>query len=192
MEKIKIVGIVGSLRKGSYNRMLMDAAIEVKPEDCVIEVADISQIPLYNQDNESEVPQPVVVLKEKIKSADAILVATPEYNYSIPGVLKNAIDWASRPYDLDVFSGKAVGLMSASIGQMGGGRAQYHLRQSFVFLNAFTINKPEVMVSFAPEKFDGEGRLKDDKTKEVVRKMLVNLIELARILKQSGKVFEKI
>jgi chromate reductase len=190
MEKIKIVGIIGSLRKQSYNRMLMNAAIKLKPDNCEIEIADISEIPPYNQDIENSAPESVVVLQKKIKEADAVLISTPEYNYSVPGVLKNAIDWASRPYGSDAFTSKAIGIMSASIGQIGGARAQYHLRQSFVYLDAFTVNKPEVMLSFANEKFDDKGELKDEKTKELIRLLLTNIISLARLMEKNEKTVE--
>ena len=147
--KIKILGIVGSLRKNSYNKALMRAAVQAAPENAEIEIFDISVIPVFNQDFENEPAKTVKDFKAKIKAADAILIATPEYNYSIPGVLKNAIDWASRPYGDNVFEGKPVAVMSASIGKLGGARAQYHLRQAFVFLNMFPINNPEVMLSQA-------------------------------------------
>ena len=192
MENLRIIGIVGSLRKDSYNRMLMNAAIKLKPEGCTIEVADISKIPLFNQDIENKEPETVSVLRRKIKDADAVLISTPEYNYSVPGVLKNAIDWVSRPYGYDAFDSKPVGLMSASTGQIGGARAQYHLRQSFVFLNAFTINKPEVIVSFATEKFDQNGELKDEKAKELIRLLLKNLIALTKIIRENKTVVENL
>jgi chromate reductase len=121
----------------------MRAAVELTPENASIEVFDLTPIPPFNQDWERDPPQIVKDLKAKIRVADALLIATPEYNYSIPGVLKNAIDAASRPYADKVFDGKPVAIMSASIGRLGGARAQYHLRQSFVFLNMHPINHPE-------------------------------------------------
>jgi chromate reductase len=128
-------------------------------------------------------PEKVKEFKAKIKAADAILIATPEYNYSISGVLKNAIDWASRPYGDNSFKGKPVGLMSASIGILGGARAQYHLRQSFVFLDMYPLNKPEVMVAFAPQKFDRNGKLTDESTRKIIRQLLENLVDWTRRLK---------
>jgi len=114
--------------------------------------------------------------KAKIKAADAILIATPEYNYSIPGVLKNAIDSASRPHGDNAFEHKPVAMMGASTGMMGSARAQYHLRQCFVFLTCFALNHPEVMVSSAHEKIDGEGKLTDEKTRERIRELLESLV----------------
>ncbi len=174
--KVKILGIVGSLRKGSYNKALMRAAIEVKPEDSDIEFFDIAEIPPFNQDNENNPPQIVKSLKAKIKAADALLIATPEYNYSVPGVLKNAIDSASRPYSDRVFDDKPVALMSASIGRLGGARAQYHLRQSFVYLNMHPINYPEVMLAQAQQNVDANGNLRNEETRRLIRQLLEELV----------------
>lgn len=139
-KKVKILGFVGSLRKGSFNRALMRTAIELAPEGAELEVFDLEGIPPFNQDLENQPPQQVKEFKAKIRNADALLIASPEYNYSIPGVLKNAIDWASRPHGYNAFEGKPVAVMSASIGRLGGARAQYHLRQSFVYLNMHPLN----------------------------------------------------
>ncbi len=173
VKTVNILGFAGSLRKGSYNRALLRAAVELAPAGCKIESFDLAGIPPVNQDLERTPPDIVATFKTKIRAADAILIVTPEYNYSIPGVLKNAIDWASRPYGDNAFEGKPVAMMSASIGMMGGGRAQYHLRQSFVFLNMFAVNRPEVMVPFADKKFDQNGRLTDEQS----RKLIVGLLE---------------
>jgi chromate reductase len=184
MEKqIIILGFAGSLRKGSYNKALLRAAAELVPKGAKLEIFDIEGIPLYNQDLEYEMPAKVKEFKAKIRSADAILVATPEYNYSIPGVLKNAIDWASRPPGDNSFEGKPVAVMSASIGMLGGARAQYHLRQVFVTLNMHPINKPEVIVPFAKDKFDENGQLKDDTTRTRIRELLENLVAWTKKLK---------
>ena len=123
----------------------------------------------------------MVEFKQKIKTADAILIVTPEYNYSVPGVLKNAIDWASRPSGNNSFQGKNAAIMSASIGMLGGARAQYHLRQSFVTLDIYALNKPEVFVTFAAQKFDAEGRLVDEKTREVVKVLLRTLSDRTKL-----------
>lgn len=180
---VNILGFAGSLRKDSYNRALLRAALELIPEDARLGVIDLEGIPPFNQDLEQLPPDKVKEFKAKIKSADAILIATPEYNYSIPGVLKNAIDWASRPYGDNAWEGKPVAVMSASIGMLGGARAQYHLRQCFVFLDMHPINRPEVMVTFAPQKFDDKGRLVDEKAKELVSELIVNLVAWTRRLK---------
>ncbi len=183
-DKVKILGFVGSLRKGSYNRALMRAAVELVPEDALIEVFDLAPIPLFNQDLEMNPPQIVRDFKSKIKAADALLIATPEYNYSIPGVLKNAIDAASRPYMDNSFNGKPVAIMSASTGMLGGGRAQYHLRQSFVFLNMYPINRPEVMLAHAKDHVDESGNLTNLETRELIRKLLEELIRWTRELQR--------
>jgi chromate reductase len=132
-KKVKILGFAGSLRKQSYNRGLLQAALEVAPStNCNLEIFDLEGIPLYNQDEENKLPKSVVQLKAKVRAADAILIATPEYNYSIPGVLKNALDWASRPYGDNAWDNKPVAIMGASPGMQGTSRSQYHLRQVFV------------------------------------------------------------
>lgn len=180
---INILGFAGSLRKGSYNRALLRAAVELTPQDARLEVFDLEGIPLFNQDLEQSMPDKVKEFKSKIRSADAILIVTPEYNYSIPGVLKNAIDWASRPFGDNSFEGKPVAVMSASPGILGGARAQYHLRQVFVFLNVHPVNRPEVFVTLANQKFDEKGTLTDEKTKEFVQKLLEALVTWTRKLK---------
>jgi len=177
---------VGSLRKGSYNKALMRAAVELTPENALIEVFDLAAIPPFNQDLEKDPPQIVKAFKAKIRAADAILIASPEYNYSISGVLKNAIDAASRPYGDNAFDGKPVAVMSASIGMLGGSRAQYHLRQSFVFLNMYPINHPEVMLANAKDHVDEKGVLTNQDTLDLIKELLEELVlwtrKLARAL----------
>ena len=182
-KKIKILGFAGSLRKASYNRSLLRAALELVPEDASLETFDLEGIPPFNQDFENQPSERVKEFKARIKAADAILIATPEYNYSIPGVLKNAIDCASRPYGDNAFEHKPVAIMGASIGMSGSAKAQYHLRQCFVFLTCFALNQPEVMVPFAQEKFDEDGNLKDPKIREKIRELLESLIAWTRRLK---------
>lgn len=177
---IKILGIAGSLRKGSYNRAALREARNLVPEDTQIEIFELDAIPPFNQDKEDPAPRIVIDLKEKIRSSDAVLFVTPEYNYSVPGVLKNAIDWASRPYGDSALDGKPAGIMGASIGSLGTARAQYHLRQMFVFLNIFTFNRPEVMIANATEKFDQNGRLTDEETRKRIREFLQVLVRWAR------------
>ncbi len=181
---VAILGFAGSLRKGSYNKSILNAAAELVPKGIKLETFDLEGIPPFNQDLESNMPREVEEFKKKIKTADAILIATPEYNYSIPGVLKNAIDWASRPYGDNAFEGKPVAIMSASGGMLGGARAQYNLRQMFVFLNMYPINRPEVMVSFAGEKIDEKGRVVDAKTREKIGELLESLIAWTAKLKK--------
>jgi chromate reductase len=182
-EQISILGFAGSLRPDSYNRALLRVALELMPNDAKLEVFELDGITAFNQDFESSPPKKVKEFKRKIKAAEAILIVTPEYNYSVPGVLKNAIDWASRPYGDNAFEGKPVAMMSASTGMLGGARAQYHLRQSFVFLNMYPVNKPEVFVTFARQKFDDKGRLLDQKTKDLIGELLVNLVAWVKKLK---------
>jgi chromate reductase, NAD(P)H dehydrogenase (quinone) len=182
--KLKVLGFAGSLREGSYNKALLRAATDLLPEDANLEVFDIDGIPLFNQDNEADMPTKVKQFKAKIREADAILIATPEYNYSIPGVLKNAIDCATRPYGDNPFDGKPVAIMSASIGMLGGARAQYHLRQTFVFLNMYPVNGPEVIVPFAQDKFNASGKLVDENTKKFLQQLLQHLADWTKRLKQ--------
>jgi chromate reductase, NAD(P)H dehydrogenase (quinone) len=183
-KKISILAFGGSLRKGSYNKALLRTALEVVPGDAQLEVFDIAGIPAFNQDLEKDQPQIVKDFKAKIRGADAVLIATPEYNYSIPGFLKNAVDAASRPYGDNAFDGKPVALMGASVGMLGTGRAQYHLRQSCVFLNMYPLNQPEVMVPFAQEKIDENGRVTDAKTREKIKELLEALVVWARKFKK--------
>jgi chromate reductase, NAD(P)H dehydrogenase (quinone) len=182
--KLKILGFAGSIRIASYNKALLRAAADLMPEGTNLEIFDIDGIPAFNQDTENNMPEKVKDFKSKIREADAILIATPEYNYSVPGVLKNAIDFATRPYGDNPFNGKPVAIMSASVGMLGGARAQYHLRQIFVYLNMHPINGPEVIVPFAQNKFDTSGNLVDENTQMFVRQLLQNLVNWTRKLKQ--------
>lgn len=170
---IHLLGISGSLRKGSYNTGLLRAAAELLPENTTLTLADISDIPLYNQDVFDEgMPAPVQRLREQIGDADALVIATPEYNYSVPAVLKNAIDWASRPAPTTPLNQKPVAIMGASGGQFGTVRAQLHLRHILVYLDMLPLNKPEVLVNGARSKFDAEGNLTDQPTRELIRQQL--------------------
>lgn len=178
-DNIKLLGISGSLRKGSFNTTLLRAAQEMAPDGMTVDIADLSDIPLYNEDvREQGYPQPVQALRNQIRDADAVLIATPEYNYSIPGVLKNAIDWASRPPE-QPFDAKIVGIMGASPGRIGTARAQYHLRQCFVFLNATVLNKPEVMVGGAGQAIE-DGKLTDETTRGFVKDLQTALSDAVK------------
>jgi chromate reductase len=177
---LKIFGISGSLRKGSFNRMLLRTAQQLTPEDAKLESYErLGEIPPFNQDEESSPPPVVVDLKHQIRGSDAILIVTPEYNYSVPGVLKNAIDWASRPYGDSAWKNKPVAIMGASPGILGSARAQYHLRQMFVFLDMYAVNQPEVMIAQANQRFDREGNLTDETSKKLIRQLLERLVSLA-------------
>ena len=184
-DPIRILGIAGSLRKQSFNKGALRAAQKLCPEGAAIEAFDLEGIPPFNQDEEKSAPQRVKDLKEKIRQADAILLVTPEYNYGLPGVLKNAIDWASRPYGDNAWDGKPVAIMSAALSMGGGVRAQYQLRQSFVFLNMDAVVQPEVAIGNAPERFDKDANLTDETSKKLIGQLLRNLLEKTRLRKQA-------
>jgi chromate reductase len=177
---VRILGIAGSLRKASYNRAALRAAASLAPEGCTLEVFDLDGIPPFSEDHEASPPAAVVELKRKIRAADAVLFSTPEYNYSVPGVLKNAIDWASRPYGDSAWTAKPAAIMGASVGMFGTVRAQYHLRQIMVFLDMFPINKPEVMITNCSPRFDAQGNLTDERTRELIRQLMQNLASWSR------------
>src|SRR5688572_66904 len=183
--QVRILGIAGSLRRESYNRAALRAATQLVPEGATIDIFELDGLPGFNQDEEQQPPATVVELKRRIREADAVLFVTPEYNYSIPGVLKNAIDWASRPYGDSAWNGKPAAIMGASVGVIGTARAQYHLRQMMVFLNMFPVNQPEVMIGNAADRFDGAGNLTDETTKKLIRQLLQNLVQWTGRLGQS-------
>ena len=182
-DAITILGIAGSLRKDSYNKAALRAAQQLCPQGAKLEICDIAGLPLFNQDEERNPSPKVQDFKQRIRAADAILIATPEYNYSIPGVLKNAIDCASRPYGDSAWAGKPVALMSASTSIFGGVRAQYHLRQSFIFLNMDDVKQPEVAIPSAAQRFDAQGNLTDETSKKLIAQLLQNLVAKARAAK---------
>jgi chromate reductase len=179
---INVLGFAGSLRKASWNRGLLRAAQQAAVPDMVIELFDISDIPLYSEDvRQRGFPPAVQSFRERIRTADALLIATPEYNYSVPGVLKNAIDWASRPPD-QPFRDKPIALMGASAGMFGTTRAQHHLRQSFVYLEGRLLARPEVQIPAAAQKFDADGNLTDEPSRALVADQLVALAAWTRRL----------
>ena len=179
---INVLAICGSLRTGSYNRAALRTAIELKPPGMAIETADISAFPLYNEDVRAQgFPPPVETVRRQIAAADALLFVTPEYNYSMSGVLKNAIDWASRPPD-QPFAGKPVAIMGAAAGMAGSARAQYDLRRCCVFLDMHPLNKPEVLIGQAQTKFDAEGRFTDEVGRGLIRDLLVALEQWTRLI----------
>jgi chromate reductase len=182
IEKTRILGIAGSLRKESFNRGVLRAASELVPDNAQIDIFELDGIPGFNQDEEGSPPEKVAELKQRAREADAILFVTPEYNYSIPGVLKNAIDWASRPYGDSAWAGKPAAIIGASIGSIATARAQYHLRQVMVFLDMHPLNHPEVMIGNCSDKFDASGNLTDEPTREFIRKQLETLVEWSKKL----------
>jgi chromate reductase len=171
---MKIVGIGGTLRKGSFSRSLLLEAQKLVPDGVVIELTEFGDFPLYNPD--IPIPDSVQTFKNKVKTADAILFSTAEYDYSVPGSLKNAIDWASRPYGDNSFEDKPAAIMSESIGNVSGSRAAYHLRQIMVYLDMHVLNKPEVMVPNINTVFDKQGNLTDEHTKEKIKELIQALV----------------
>lgn len=185
-DTIRVLGISGSLRKNSVNSGLLRAAVRVAPSGMSISIFDLKSIPLYNEDIlTAGVPEAVTTFKDAISKCDALLIATPEYNYSIPGVLKNAIDWASRPIKDSPLAGKPLALMGAG-GKMGTVRAQLALRQVAIYLNMHLLNRPEVLVMGAQDKFDAEGNLNDEPTLKAVRVLLESLADWTRRLQGAG------
>ncbi len=182
-ETIKILGIAGSLRQASFNRAALRAAQGLLPAGVTLELFDLAVIPMFNQDTEAQPAAEVVQFKKRIRAADAVLISTPEYNYSIPGVLKNAIDCASRPYGDSAWTGKPVALMGASTSMFGSARAQYHLRQVFVALDMLPLNRPEVMIGHATKAFDAQGSLVDATSRDLLRKLLEDLVAWTRHVK---------
>ena len=179
-----VCAIAGSLRKASYNRALLRVAQELAPPDMEIRIFDrVGEIPPYNEDVEKQGdPEPVQALKRAIAEADALLLATPEYNQGVPGLLKNAIDWASRPARRSVLAKKPTAIFGASIASTGSARAQSQLRQDLVFSDVPVLVQPEILVYRAQEKFDAELRLTDDKTREYIGKLLAGLADWTRRL----------
>jgi chromate reductase, NAD(P)H dehydrogenase (quinone) len=179
-DMIKILGIPGSLRQGSYNKAALRAAQKLLPAGAALESFELDGIPPFNQDLEAAPPPKVIELRARIRAADAVLFVTPEYNYSVPGVLKNAIDWASRPYGDSAWTGKPAAVMGASIGARGTVRAQLHLRQSFVFLDMPAVIQPEVLIDNAGTRFDERGELIDETSKKLIAQLLEALIDLVK------------
>ena len=182
--KVAILGMSGSGRKKSFNSALLEAEKQLLPENATLEVVDISRLPLYNQDLEHDMPEVVREFKEKIRGADAILIATPEHNYSITAVLKNAIEWGNRPPRDASWSGKPAAIISASTGLRGGARAQLHLRQIMIDLNMHSINRPLLLVANADEKFNQDLKLVDDQVLQTLRYVLSSLVEWTRKLQR--------
>lgn len=179
-QPLRILGIPGSLRQASWNRAALGAVGELLPPGVVLEVFDLAGIPLFNEEQEAAPDPRVLALREAVRTADGVYFATPEYNYSIPGVLKNAIDWASRPYGQSAWQGKPAAILSASTGVLGGIRAQYHLRQVLVSQDMAVVAQPEVVIGQAGTRFDGAGRLTDPVTRELLSRQLGVLVALMK------------
>jgi chromate reductase, NAD(P)H dehydrogenase (quinone) len=181
MSDIVILGIPGSLREGSYNRALLETAADVAPDGVEIEILDLHDIPMYNSDVEKRGdPEPVAELKQRIADADGVLIATPEYQHGIPGVLKNALDWASRPPGGSAMIDKPVTTIGASPSPVGTARAHLQLRRTLIYLQADIVSRPEVLVSSAPEKFE-EGRLTDEDSLGFLTQLMETFTEHIRL-----------
>ena len=180
---LSILAVAGSLRRASFNRGLVRAAVEVAPAGITVTTFDLIDVPLFNADVEARGDPPAVAaLKTAIQESDALLIASPEYNHCIPGVLKNAIDWASRPARASALTGKPVAIMGASPGRGGTARAQAQLRDGLTYTNGYVLPLPEVLVPLADEKFDADGNLLDEATRAEVRDLLVALAAWTRRL----------
>jgi chromate reductase len=180
---MNVLVLIGSLRRGSFNRLTYNAAVSLAPPGMTFEEGEIAAVPLYDDDLRVRegYPETAALLRERLAAADAVLIVSPEYNYSVPGTLKNAIDWLSRPPD-QPFKGKPVAIMGASTGRFGTVRMQHHLRQILVFVEALPLAKPEVMISFAARAFDAEGRLIDPAARDVIAAQLEALATWTRLL----------
>lgn len=183
---LRILGLAGSLRKASFNRGLLRAAAALVPPEATLETFELDGIPVFSEDEERNFPARVDALKQRIRAADALLIATPEYNHSFPGVLKNALDWASRPYGDSAWAGKPAALLGASPGMLGTARAQSHLRQVLVALEVHALERPELLIAGAGKLFDAQGNLTDEPTRARVRKLLAALVAWTRRLKGPG------
>lgn len=172
MRKYKIAVIVGSLRKESYNLKTAKALIEMAPESLSLEMLNISNLPMFNEDLEATPPKEWVTFREHIIAADGVLFLTPEYNRSVPGVLKNALDVGSRPYGQNSWDGKPAGIVSVSIGNISGFGANHHLRQSLVFVNMHTMAQPEAYIGGAGSLFDEKGKLINESTREFLNSFM--------------------
>ena len=181
--ELNVVTICGSLRKGSYAAAVLRALPALSPGGMgFTPFPSIGDVPHYDGDLEtsSGVPHSIALLANAMRETDGVIIVSPEYNYSVPGVLKNTIDWVSRPYGDSAWKGKPVAIMGASAGVLGTARAQYHLRQTFVFLDMPVVNQPEVMIGSAAAKFDANGNLADDMAKKLIGQLLTNLCDLAK------------
>jgi chromate reductase, NAD(P)H dehydrogenase (quinone) len=185
-DTLTVLGIAGSLRRGSYNRALLRSARSLAPDDMRLDLFDLHDVPFYDADVEKQGdPEPVSALKRRIREADALVIATPEYQHSLPGVLKNALDWASRPPKDPPLGRKPIAMMGATTGRYGTARAQAELRKVLAYNDAIVLNRPEVLVANAGEAFDETGELVDEKARELVRELLAALDWWARLLRDA-------
>ncbi|MFB9947475.1 NADPH-dependent FMN reductase [Rhizobium puerariae] len=175
---MNVIGLCGSLREGSFNMLALKAAQKLAPDGMEISIESISDIPLYNDDiRKNGMPASVMQLRQKLAGADAILISSPEYNFSVSGILKNTLDWVSRAPEPPM-EDKPVAIMGASIGMLGTARSQYHLRQILVYMNCFTLNRPEVFIGMADKKFAENGELTDPVAVKLITDQLIALQKL--------------
>lgn len=182
MEKIKIFAFAGSISSDSINKKYLAYAKSVLPEEAEMEIFDLGRLPMFTRDLENNLPEAVAEFKNKIRAADAIFIATPEYNYSVPGVLKNAIDWGSRPHGDNSFGKKSGAIMGASNGRFGTARAQHDLRKILMCVDIKTLNYPEVMIPEGDKKFDADGNITDEFTKTKIAELIQALIAWTKLL----------
>ena len=180
MGAVSLLGICGSVRKASTNRYLLRAIADVMPAGATLTLYDSIELPIFNSDLAD--PPPVVALKDAVAAADGVVFAVPEYNYSIPGGLKNALDWLSRPPATSPMRGKPIGLCGAASGMSGTIRAQLHLRQMLVYSDAPCMNQPEVLLPRAQDRFDGEGKLVDESTRVLLGKFAIAMVAFVQKL----------
>jgi chromate reductase len=179
-DKLTILAFAGSLRRGSFNRMLLHQMMDLAPAETEVKEVDLVSLPFYHGDLEGDLPESVRIWKEQIHQADGILIITPEYNYSIPALTKNAIDWGTRPPTDNVWKGKPVGIMGVSSGRFGTVRCQQHLRNVLFAANTHVMNTPEVMISQGGSAFDSEGNLVDDKARQQLQRFWSALVVWVR------------
>ena len=182
MKKYKIAVVVGSLRKESYNLKTAKALMAMAPENLSLELLDIAGLPMFNEDLEATPPQEWVDLREKIQEADGILFLTPEYNRSVPGVLKNAIDVGSRPYGQNSWDGKPAAIVSVSVGNISGFGANHHLRQSLTFVNVPTMAQPEAYIGGASALFDTDGNLNNESTEKFLKTFIESFAKWVEVI----------
>lgn len=180
MVPVRILGICGSLRRGSYNAAALRAAVSMAPADVAISVFDLRDLPQFDADLERDAPPRVRALREAVHAADGVLIASPEHNYSFPGVLKTALDWASRPAGQNAWKGRPAAILGASTGNIATARMQFHLRQVLVALDMPAVLRPEVLIGRAAEKFAPDGTLTDEPTAARIRELVDALARMAR------------
>jgi chromate reductase len=183
-EQKQIAVLVGSLRKGSFNRMMAHALVKLAPENLSLKIIEISQLSLYNQDLDDNPPSEWIEFRSRVRESDGVLFVTPEYNRSVPGVLKNAIDIGSRPYGQSAWDGKPGAVISVSPGAIGGFGANHHLRQSLVFLNVPCMQQPEAYIGGAAKLFGANGEIENESTRKFLISYMSSFVEWVSTISQ--------